>query len=248
MSDDFVRVEHDGDVTILRVDRPPANAMDPATLQQLVAAFRRLAAQPIKALVVTGRPGYFSAGVDLKIAPGLDAAGQSELVTGVNDLVLSSYVLPFPVVGAITGHAIAGGFVLAMCTDIRIAASAGKYGLTEVRVGVPYPAAAIGVVRAEVSASAARYLALGAGLVDANWCLSHGVFDEVLDGGAVEKRAIEVANELAQMPTSVYARTKNELRGQAQDWMRVAVDNDPLVDGWIDEEGRAAAMRALDRR
>ena len=73
--------------------------------------------------------------------------------------------LPCPVVCAITGHAIAGGMVLALCGDHRVAATEVRYGLTEVEVGVPYPQAAIGVVRAELPAPAARVLALGNRLV-----------------------------------------------------------------------------------
>ena len=66
-------------------------------------------------------------------------------------MALGVYALPCPVVGAITGHAIAGGLVLALCTDVRVASSDGRYGLTEVKVGVPYPQAAIGVVQAELA-------------------------------------------------------------------------------------------------
>jgi enoyl-CoA hydratase len=69
-----------------------------------------------------------------------------------------------PVIGAINGHAIAGGFVLAMCCDWKIVAdSMLQAGLTEVRVGIPYPAAAIEVVRSELSAKVARELVLFAG-------------------------------------------------------------------------------------
>ena len=96
-------------------------------------------------------------------------------------MALGVYGLTCPVVGAITGHAIAGGLVLALCTDLRIASGDGRYGLTEVRVGVPYPQAAIGVVRAELAPAAARRLAFGNQLLDGDECLRLGVFDEVLD-------------------------------------------------------------------
>ena len=136
-------------------------------------------------------------------------------------------------VAAITGHAIAGGFVLALCADHRVASAEGRYGLTEVKVDVPYPQAAIGVVREELGASAARLLALGNRLVDAAECLRLGAFDEVVAPDAVLDRAVEVAVELAALPAHSYAVTKNALRGALLERMRAAAAEDPLLARWV---------------
>jgi enoyl-CoA hydratase len=109
----------------------------------------------------------------------------------------------------------------------------GAYGLTEVKVGVPYPQAAIGVVRAELSPHAARRLVLGNRLTDAEECLRLGVFDEVVPDDAVVVRALEVAKEMAALRPDVYARTKHDLRGAALAAMREAADADPLLDAWV---------------
>ncbi len=124
--------ERDGGVVVLAIDRPPANAMDVTLLGELVDAVAQVAADAPRALVLAGRPGCFSAGADLKAVPGYGPAQQREMVDGINEMALGVYELQFPVVGAITGHAIAGGLVLALCTDIRVASSAGRYGLDEV--------------------------------------------------------------------------------------------------------------------
>src|SRR5436853_793538 len=166
---------HDGGVTVLSADRPPANAMDVTLLDELVAALDTVATDPPAALVLAGREGFFSAGADLKLVPTYGDAEQRRMVTAINDMALGVYDLPCPVVGAITGHAIAGGMVLALCTDIRVAAREGRYGLTEVKVGVPYPQGAIGVVAAELAPHAARRLAFGNGLLGADECLRLGV-------------------------------------------------------------------------
>lgn len=224
--------ERDG-VTVLAADRPPANAMDVGLLREVVAAVEQLSAAPPAAVVLAGRPGFFSAGADLKAVPSYGPDDQRAAVEGINGMALGVYSLPCPVVGAITGHAIAGGMVLALCTDVRIASSVGRYGLTEVKVGVPYPQAAIGVVRAELPPHAARLLALGNQLVDAETCHRLGAFDEVIDAPAVLPRAIEVAQELAAMPAEVYARTKAELRGATIVRLREAVKDDPLLKQWV---------------
>jgi enoyl-CoA hydratase len=220
-------------VVVLAVDRPPANALDVELLRELVAAVHRVAVDSPRALVLTGRVGFFSAGADLKAVPSYGAEEQRQMVEGINAMALGVYGLPFPVVGAITGHAIAGGLVLALCADLRVASSAGRYGLTEVKVGVPYPQAAIGVMRAELAPHAARVLALGNQLVSAGECLRLGVFDEIVEPEVVLPRAIELARELATLPLSTYARTKHDLRGDTLERLRAAAADDPLLVQWV---------------
>jgi enoyl-CoA hydratase len=225
--------EQDDGVVVLSVDRPPANAMDVALLREVVDAVARVADEAPRALVLAGRAGCFSAGADLKAVPGYGPEQQREMVTGINAMALGVYELEFPVVGAITGHAIAGGMVLALCTDIRVASSSGRYGLTEVKVGVPYPQAAIGVVGAELTPQAARVLALGSELTDAAECERLGVFDEVLAAEDVLDRSLHVAARLAALVPEVYARTKRDLRAPALARMRAVLDADPLLDRWV---------------
>lgn len=230
---DCVSVTELDGVAVLAVDRPPANAIDLELLHSVVAAVERVASDPPRALVISGREGFFSAGVDLKAVPAYGPAEQRMMVQEINAMALGVYGLACPVVGAITGHAIAGGLVLALCTDLRVASSAGRYGLTEIKVGVPYPQAAIGVVRAELAPHAARVIALGNRLVDAGECLRLGVFDEVLEPQSVLPRALQIAGELAEFPPDAYARTKHELRGGTLQALRAAAADDPLLAQWL---------------
>jgi enoyl-CoA hydratase/carnithine racemase len=225
--------EHEDGVRVMTIDRPPANAMDVALLAELCEAVERVAGDPPRALVLSGRPGFFSGGADLKAVPGYGADDQRAMVTGINAMALGVYGLPCPVVGAITGHAIAGGLVLALCTDLRVASSDGKHGLTEIKVGVPYPQAAIGVVRAELAPHAARLLAFGNQLLSAAQCLALGVYDEVVEPDAVLPRSLGLARELASFPAEVYARTKHDLRGTTAAALREAAESDPLLAQWV---------------
>jgi enoyl-CoA hydratase len=136
------------------------------------------------------------------------------------------------VVAAVTGHAIAGGLVLALCADFRVASSQGSYGLTEVKVGVPYPQAAIGVVRAELPPHVARRLVVGNELIDGDEATRIGVFDEGLPSDRVLPRAEEIAARLGAMPAAVYERTKRDLREGALNAMRASAAADPLLAGW----------------
>jgi enoyl-CoA hydratase len=242
----FVSIEEQGDVAVVRVDRPPANAMDPELLADSIAATEEVAALDAGAVVVTGRPGFFSAGADLKVVPTLDAAGQRAMVDGINGLCIAWYGLPRPVVCAVNGHAIAGGLVFALCGDYRVAAADGRYGLTELRAGVPYPTMAIAVVAAELSPPAARRLVLRADLVDAADLRELGAFDEVVPNDDVLDRALVVARDLASLPSSAYAATKRRLRaGTLELAARLqAGEADPLGEAWTDADTatRAAAI------
>jgi enoyl-CoA hydratase len=203
-----------------------------------------IADDPPRALVLAGAPPMFSGGVDLKAVPTYGPEEGRRMVAAINAMALGVYELPCPVIGAITGHAVGGGLVLALCTDLRVASSAGRYGLTEVQVGVAYPQAAIGVVAAELSPPAARTLALGSALVSAEECLQLGVFDELAEPGAVVPRALELAAGLAAFPPDVYARTKRELRSATAARLRAAAASDPLLEEAFSSRARTAGEPA----
>src|SRR3954469_20322869 len=187
-----IHIEASGDVAVVRIDRPPANALDLDLLAEGDAVREQLANEEPGAVVITGRERFFSAGMDLKAVPELSPAEQRQTVDGINRLFSGWYAFPRPVVAAVNGHAIAGGLILALCADHRVCADGdGKLGLTELRAGIPYPAAAIAVVRAELTAPAARRLVLGAALVGPEEALELGVVDELRAPEEVLPRALE---------------------------------------------------------
>lgn len=244
-----VTIEERGEVALVRIDRPPANAMDPQLLSDGRAVLEELRASEPAAVVLTGRPGFFSAGVDLKLAPTLDPDGQRAMVDGINRTFLDWYSFPRPVVSAVNGHAIAGGLILALTGDQRIGAGDGRLGLTELRAGIPYPAAAIAIVKAELSPPAARALALRADLVDMRRGLELGLLDAVEEPDALLDRCLEVANELAALPRGAYARVKEQLRGETIAALRAKLERgeDPMLGGWIGDETAAASAAILER-
>jgi enoyl-CoA hydratase len=229
-------VERAEGIAVVRIERPPANALAPDFLAEGAEVMEGLRGDPPDAVVLTGSGGFFSGGVDLKLAPTLSAEEQRGMVGGINRLFCDWYGFPRPVVAAVNGHAVAGGLILALCADRRIGARGATYGLTEVRVGAPYPKAAMGVVQAELSPRAARELVLGGELIDGETALELGALDELLEPAAVEARSLAVARELAALPTRTYEAVKDQLRGSALEAMKAAAENDPLVAGWLSDE------------
>ena len=245
-----IHIEEAGDIAVVRIDRPPANALDLDLLAEGHEVRERLAGEEPGAVVIVGRDRFFSAGMDLKAAPTLSPPQQRATVDGINRLFLGWYGFPRPVVAAMNGHAVAGGLILALCADHRVCATEGRLGLTELRAGLPYPLAAISVVRAELSAAAARRLVLGASLVEPPEALALGVVDEVRPVDEVLPRAIEVATELAALPPATYPVVKRQLRGPAIDALERALGGgagDPALAAWVSAETSAAAAGILRR-
>jgi enoyl-CoA hydratase/carnithine racemase len=242
-------LEERGSLAIVTLDRPPANALDPELLEESGSFVEDLRAREPGAVVITGRPGFFSAGVDLKKVPSLDAEGQRAMVDGINRLFAGWYSFPRPVVCAVNGHAVAGGMILALCGDYRVGSTEGKLGLTELRVGFPYPTAAIAVVRAELTPAAARVLVLRAELIGPTTALDMGALDELAEPNRVLPRALEVAEEMAALPRDAYPLVKRQLRGETIDLVTAVAEGraDPVAQGWLSGDTAAASAAMLQR-
>ncbi|MGB6311969.1 MAG: enoyl-CoA hydratase/isomerase family protein, partial [Pseudolabrys sp.] len=135
-------------IAVLTLTHGKANALDIELCDGLAARFQELRLSDAKAVVLTGQGKIFSAGVDLKRLSSEDADYIRRFLPALHRLYEAVFFHPKPVVAAINGHAIAGGCVLACCADRRIMArEAGRIGVTEILVGVPFPSLAFEIVR-----------------------------------------------------------------------------------------------------
>jgi enoyl-CoA hydratase len=171
------------------------------------------------------------------------------MVNALNRTFYAVYSCPVPVVGAINGHAIAGGLVLALCCDWRIAVKIPLLAsLTEVRVGVPYPVGTMEVVRQELRPDVARRLVLFGQNITATAAVEAGVFDETVDPEALD-RAMAKASEFVALLQTAFARSKRQLRSRACDAMEAAIAGaEPLLNGWLSKETIQAAAAVLIRK
>jgi enoyl-CoA hydratase/carnithine racemase len=187
--------------------------------------------------------------VDLKTVPYFGAADQRRMVGALNRAFHGVYSCALPVVAAINGHAIAGGLVLALCCDWRIAAEVPFLtGLTEVRVGVPFPVGAMEVVRQELRPEIARRLVLSGQNITARSGLEAGLFDEMVENEALLARALASAHEFAALPRAAFAASKRQLRGRACEVIEAAIAGaEPLLNGWLSRETADAAAAVLAR-
>ncbi|HHO52452.1 MAG TPA: crotonase/enoyl-CoA hydratase family protein [Deltaproteobacteria bacterium] len=210
MSDDLVRLELRDDVALVTLDDGKANALSPTMIGALQAALERARAEAA-AVVLAGRPQRFCAGFDLKImATGPEAI--LSLVGSGAELLLELCAFPLPVVGACTGHAIAGGALLLATADHRVGVSGPfKIGLNEVANGMPVPIFAHELARARLDPRELVRATVQAHLYDPEAAVAAGWLDEVVQPEALLPRALAVAGRLATLPASAFARSKASL-------------------------------------
>jgi enoyl-CoA hydratase len=246
-----IHLDQVGQIAVLRIDRPPANAIDLELADEFATALEGVENNDsIAALVVTGAGSCFSAGLDLKAVPTYDRAQQQAMVMQVNRLFGGLYRLPLPTIAAMNGHAIAGGVILLLACDYRIGAEGDyKIGLAEARVGVPFPVAAMALVQSELSNSVGRKMVLTARNWNPQKALSMGVVDELQPPEQLLPRSIEMAQEMATLPRTVYGRIKRDLKRTALERIDDAIRNrnEPMLESWLNAETRAASAEALKR-
>ncbi len=223
------RADRDG-VAVLRLARPPVNALDLPMVLALEAAFAALAGADVSGLVLTGARGVFSAGVDTRAFAAYSAADKSAMILAITRMIWRLYALPFPTVAAVSGHAMGGGLVLALGCDVRIAASGdARLGLTEARAGVPFPAGPLEVIRAELSPGLLRRLTLTSAVLGPDEFLARGVFDQIVAMDELEAHALATVTTLASQPA--FAAVKQQLRAPTLERLeRLATSgDDPMV-------------------
>jgi enoyl-CoA hydratase len=200
-------------IAVLTLVHGKANALDIELCEALAARFTELRGSAAKAVVLTGQGKIFSAGVDLKRVSEGGADYVRKFLPALHKLYDAAFFHPKPVVAAINGHAIAGGCVLACCADRRIMArEAGRIGVTELLVGVPFPALAFEIVRFAVPARHLPEFTLSGATYTTDVALQRGWIDEVAEPGDLIADAVAVAQELALLSPAAFAQTKAQIR------------------------------------
>ena len=216
---EVVSFERRGDLALVRMDDGKANALTMPVILGLTAALER-STKEAKAFVLFGRPGRFSAGFDLKVMMSGPEAARALVMAG-GELFMRMYEHPQPVVVAVTGHAIAGGVLMAATGDRRIGtAGEFKLGLTEVSNGMPVPILAHELARDRLDPRALVESVLHARQWDPESAVRVGWLDRIVPADELEARAIEEADALARLPQPAYGMTKRSLRQKTIRYVR----------------------------
>jgi len=225
VSSELVTYTLEGTTAVLRMDDGKANALSDAMIEALTAALAKAEAEA-GAIVLAGRPDKFCAGFDLRTMMSGPENAKALLQKG-SQLLLALYGASLPLVVACTGHALAGGALVVLTGDLRIAAAgAFRIGLNEVSIGLPVPVLAMELARDRLTAAALPSATLGARIYSPDEAVIAGYVDEVAPPEAVLPRAVAEATRLGALPRSAYRATKVRLRGRTIDHIRATMDDD----------------------
>jgi enoyl-CoA hydratase len=205
-----VWLEEAGDLRVLHLDRPPANALDEAMLAELDRLIDVAAADPAcRGLLILSDGEMFAAGADIGM---LETTPDAPLTFGprVQQVFNRLEVLPLPVVAALDGHAMGGGLELALACDVRLVSDRPglKLGLPEVRIGMLAGAGGTQRLTHLVGRTRALDLLMSGRSIDARTALDWGVVTEVLPQEGFEAAARERAQRLAEGATLAIAAVK----------------------------------------
>jgi 3,2-trans-enoyl-CoA isomerase len=199
-------VEHEGGIRELRLARPPVNALNLELLRTLTAAVG--AAADDAALVITGQPGLFTAGLDVRAMLELDRDAVMNVFVELWRVQRALACSTVPVIFGLTGHSPAGGTVLAIHGDYRVMALGDfRLGLNEVQVGLLPGGPIHGAFRRLVGGHATQLLSRGA-LIDPETALRVGLVDELCEASQVSSRALDIAREYCAWPREPMLRTR----------------------------------------
>lgn len=202
-------------VARLELDDGKANALNDASIDSLLHGIDRARADGAGALVIRGRPGVFSGGIDLAVLRGDDARARLATLERIARGLLAVWTAPMPTVAAVTGHAIAGGAVLAMACDQRIAVDDAKHriGTTETALGMALPTWAMVIARSAIRPDRLTETILLARTFAPDRAAEIGIVDRAVARKDFDAAITAAATEAAALPTAAYARTKLRLRG-----------------------------------
>jgi enoyl-CoA hydratase len=205
------RSERNG-IAVVTLAHGKANTLDLELCRRLTQIFNELASAPATAVVLTGRGRIFSAGVDLLRVNADGAAYVREFLPVLNDMFGAVFHCPKPVIAAINGHAIAGGCVLACCADYRLMAQGeGRIGVTELLVGLPFPALAFEVMRLATAPRCLPHAIYRGDTCAPDEGVARGWVHEIAAPDHLMERALHAAAAFAALPPETFAATKYQL-------------------------------------
>ncbi len=211
---EFIKTQTNEHITYVGLDREKSNAMHLEMMQELIGELERAKEDPaVEAIILHGKEGFFSAGLDLITLYKYNEEQIKNLWETFIDLIYTLASFPKPTIASVTGHAPAGGCVLAICCDYRIMAE-GEFiiGLNEVPVGLIVPPSIFDLYSLWLGqAQAYRYLLEGK-LLSPTEGLQSGLIDEVVPADRIHTAAARKAKSWTQFERQAWGTTKLNMR------------------------------------
>ena len=211
---EFVRLEVDGGVGTIRLDRPPMNALNRQVQAEIRAAATEATERAdVRAVIVYGGQKVFAAGADIKEMAEMSYVDMAERAGPLSASLSAVAEIPKPTVAAITGYALGGGLELALCCDRRVAGDNAKVGQPEILLGIIPGAGGTQRLARLVGPSKAKDIVYTGRFVDANEAREIGLVDEVVAPDDVYAAARRWAEQFSGAAGRALAAAKTAIDG-----------------------------------
>ncbi|MBV8984000.1 MAG: enoyl-CoA hydratase/isomerase family protein [Acidimicrobiia bacterium] len=207
---EFVHVERGDDgVAVLRLDRPRANALSTAVLDEIADAARSLTTDPPGAVVVTGGDKIFAAGADISEFGG--PAEAAKIAGHFREAFDAVAAIPRMTIAAVAGYALGGGCELALACDMRVAADTAVFGQPEVLLGIIPGAGGTQRLTRLVGPARAKDIILSGRSIKAGEALNIGLCDRIFPAQVLQAEARAVALSFAKGAVAAHALAKRAI-------------------------------------
>jgi enoyl-CoA hydratase len=209
---EFVRLEVDGGIGTIRLDRPPMNALNKQVQEEIrAAAVEASERADVRAVIVYGGQKVFAAGADIKEMADMSYVDMAARAGALSASFTAVAEIPKPTVAAVTGYALGGGLELALCCDRRIAGDNAKVGQPEILLGIIPGAGGTQRLARLIGPSRAKDIVYSGRFVEAGEALSLGVLDEVVAPDDVYEAALRWARQFVEGPARALAAAKSAI-------------------------------------
>ena len=244
---EFVRLEVDGGVGTIRLDRPPMNAINDDLTRDLVeAANEATVRDDVRAVVIWGGEKVFAAGADIKQMAQASSQQMKGRIGGLQEAFSVVEDIPKVTIAAINGFCLGGGCELALTADFRFAADDAQLGQPEIKLGIIPGAGGTQRLPRLVGPARAKDIIYSGRFVPAKEALDIGLVDEMFPSADVYERAVEKAREYATGPTAALRAAKVSVNWGGRVDLRtgLVIERETFVDLFATEDQKEG-MRAF---
>ncbi|UCG70069.1 MAG: enoyl-CoA hydratase/isomerase family protein [Thermoplasmata archaeon] len=249
---ELVEIEHYDRVTELKLNNGITNALSLEFIRKIFKSLKDLKDDPAVngVAITTNNHKFFSIGFDIPSLYDLNEQDFRIFYRTYNRLCMDLYTYPKPTIAAITGHAIAGGCILALCCDFRFIGEGRKLmGLNEVKLGVPVPYPGDCVLRQLVGPQNAQIIMEKGLFYPSEELLQMGIVDRVIPVEQVNSKAIDRVKLAGNMPNEAFnliKRNRQEIV-EKQVLKHLAKKEKTFIESWFSDEARKLLKEGMEK-
>jgi len=238
-----------GGIAILRLDNGVPNAVSPLLVNELTDALGEIR-NDCSGMILAGNDKFFSMGLDLPSLIELDRIAMSEFMREFDNVTLRLFRLSLPTIAVLSGHAVAGGFVLASTCDFRYSDTPdSKCGLNEIKLGVPVPYVADLILRQIVGNRTATSLIYAGDFVPISKASEIGFVDKLCLTESAENAAIDRLTRISGSDSRAFASVKSTRTDYVARLYETngARKREEFLDCWFSDNTRKRLLEASEK-